>query len=154
MKLSRTVAYAVKAMVALASESRESPVCCKTLAESGDMPERFLLQILRTLVTHNLLHSVRGVYGGYCLARKPEEITLLEIVEAIDGPFSLHLPDGSPCDAAIEKSLAELSERLRQDFADIKLSELVSEECRPQNREPVRTSDQQQHENHSEMVTA
>src|SRR5581483_9865662 len=51
MKLSRTVSYAVKAMVALAAAPRESPVCCKNLAESGEMPERFLLQILRTLVT-------------------------------------------------------------------------------------------------------
>jgi Rrf2 family protein len=130
MKLSRTVSYALKAMVALASEAGESPVCCKHLAEVGGMPERFLLQILRTLVTHNLLRSVRGVYGGYCLARDPREITLLEIVEAIDGPFSLHLPDGTPCDTAIGKSLSELSARLREDLDRVKLADLVSSECR------------------------
>jgi Rrf2 family protein len=106
------------------------------------MPERFLLQILRTLVTHGLLTSVRGVYGGYCLARSPEEISLLEIIEAIDGPFALRLPDATPSDAALEQSLHDLSERLRGNFAEVKLVHLVSPPCeaggtesRPSSRE-------------------
>lgn len=127
MKLSRTVAYALKAMAALASQAQESPVCCKQLAEGGDMPERFLLQILRTLVTHGLLTSVRGVYGGYCLARDPADITLLEIVEAIDGPFVLRLPDGAGKDSELERSLDTLSHRLRNSFADVKLTDLAEE---------------------------
>lgn len=140
MKLSRTVSYAVKAMVALAAEPRESPVCCKQLAESGDMPERFLLQILRTLVTNGLLTSVRGVYGGYCLARSPEEITLLEVIEAIDGPLALRMPDETSCDGALEKSLRDLSDRLRGNFSEVKLAHLVSNECEaPPCDEPRRS---------------
>lgn len=137
MKLSRTVSYAVKAMVALAASPQECPVCCKDLAESGDMPERFLLQILRTLVTNGLLTSVRGVYGGYCLARSPEEISLLEIVEAIDGPFGLRLPDATDQDAALERSLDELSARLRENFSRVRLAQLVNHDHRsPRRHEP------------------
>ena len=51
------------------------------------MPERFLLQILRVLVTHGILKSTRGVEGGYSLSRSPEAISLLEVIEAIDGPL-------------------------------------------------------------------
>lgn len=159
MKLSRTVSYAVKAMVALATAPREAPVCCKQLAEGGDMPERFLLQILRTLVTHDLLQSVRGVYGGYRLSRDPEDITLLEIVEAIDGPLSLHLPDESHNDSAIERSLSDLSGRLREDFADVKLSDLMPSENHDPNLEgavhPEHEAPGASHlAGHSEMVTA
>jgi Rrf2 family protein len=51
------------------------------------------LQVLRILVTHNLLHSTRGVDGGYYLTRPPKEITLSEIVSAFDNPLELNLPD-------------------------------------------------------------
>ncbi len=54
----------------------------------GQMPERFLLQILRSLVTHGILSSTRGVDGGYALERPVEQISLLEVIEAIDGPLN------------------------------------------------------------------
>jgi hypothetical protein len=51
------------------------------------MPERFLLQILRVLVTHGILRSTRGVDGGYALTKPADQISLLEVIEAIDGPL-------------------------------------------------------------------
>src|SRR5580698_8195016 len=86
MKLSRTVAYAVQATVRLAHSDSGIPVPCSQLAAEGHMPERFLLQILRHLVTHGILNSTRGVDGGYALERNAEDISLLDIIEAIDGP--------------------------------------------------------------------
>ena len=87
MKLSRTVAYAVRATLQLAQYSQGTPVPCSKLASEGHMPERFLLQILRNLVTHGILRSTRGVEGGYALTRPPEQISLLEVIEAIEGPI-------------------------------------------------------------------
>src|SRR5215216_4770031 len=87
MKLSRTVAYAVRATLQLAQLQSEGPVPCSHLASSGKMPERFLLQILRNLVTHGILRSTRGVDGGYALVRPPHQISLLEVIEAIEGPY-------------------------------------------------------------------
>src|SRR4026209_2258344 len=87
MKLARTVSYAVQATLQLAKNESSEPVPCSQLASTGKMPERFLLQILRDLVTHGILRSTRGVDGGYALLRPAEEITLLDLVEAIEGPL-------------------------------------------------------------------
>jgi Rrf2 family protein len=87
MKLSRTFAYAVCATLELAGAEPGKPVPCKKLARAGNIPERFLLQILRSLVTCGLLRSTRGVEGGYCLSRPSSEITLHDITEALHNPL-------------------------------------------------------------------
>ena len=93
MRLSRTVAYGVYATLQLAQSESKTPVPCSRLAAAGNMPERFLLQILRNLVHHGILHSTRGVDGGFMLGRGPHDISLLEVIEAIDGPLEAGLPD-------------------------------------------------------------
>ena len=66
MKLSRTVAYAVRATLQLAQLEADGPVPCSKLANEGKMPERFLLQILRNLVTHGILRSTRAAPTAAC----------------------------------------------------------------------------------------
>jgi Rrf2 family protein len=101
------------------------------------MPERFLLQILRHLVTHGILHSTRGVDGGYNLERSADEISLLELIEAIDGPLHSALPagDGAPLqyDAKLREAMESITETARQQLAAIKLSDLLSP---PETAEP------------------
>ena len=80
MKLSRSVSYALQAVLQLAASDARTPVPCSQLAAEGSMPERFLLQILRHLVAHGILDSARGVEGGYVLERSPDEISLLEVI--------------------------------------------------------------------------
>ena len=92
MKLSRTVIYAIRATLQLAQAKSMAPVPCSQLAMEGQMPERFLLQILRSLVTRGLLCSTRGVDGGYYLARPAEQISLKDIIEAFDNPLSPAIP--------------------------------------------------------------
>jgi Rrf2 family protein len=77
------------------------------LAQLGDMPERFLLQVLRNLVNEGLLKSTRGVDGGYRLAKPLSQITLLEIVEAIDGPIQPDLPQIGGLTPQSQRKLAE-----------------------------------------------
>jgi len=130
MKLSRTVAYAVQATMLLAQSKSGSPVPCSHLAAEGHMPERFLLQILRHLVTHGILHSTRGVDGGYALERKPEEISLLEVIEAIDGPLITMLPgsDSSPASQSelkLRDALEKVTSNSRTQLQAIKLSNLI-----------------------------
>lgn len=129
MKLSRTVAYAVQAILQLAQEDSKTPVPCSYLAAQGHMPERFLLQILRSLVTHGILQSTRGVDGGYNLERSPQEISLLEVIEAIDGPLKSSLPlnDGLPEETAarLRDVLNRVTERARRDLQEIKLVHLL-----------------------------
>jgi Rrf2 family protein len=92
MKLSRTIAYAIHATLQLSGGERGVPIPCSQLASEGRMPERFLLQILRSLVTRGLLCSTRGVDGGYYLARPAEQISLRDIVEAFDNQLSPAMP--------------------------------------------------------------
>ena len=76
--------YAVVAMAELA-RSGEGPVPIAQIAERRAMPVQFLEQLFSTLRRDGLLLSQRGVKGGYRLARPPEEITVLEVVQALDG---------------------------------------------------------------------
>jgi len=101
---------------------------CSRLAKVGEMPERFLLQVLRGLVNHGLLTSTRGVDGGYSLARPASEISLLQILEATDGPLTAELP---PLECIPRTAQIHLQETLRQITAqtcrlleDVKLFDL------------------------------
>jgi Rrf2 family protein len=76
--------YAVVAMAELA-RSGDRPVPIAQVAERRGMPVQFLEQLFSTLRRDGLLHSQRGVKGGYTLARAPEEITVLEVVQSLDG---------------------------------------------------------------------
>lgn len=76
--------YAVVAMAELA-RSGDRPMPVKELAERRDIPDQFLEQLFSTLRRSGLLSSHRGSKGGYTLARPPEEISILEVVQALDG---------------------------------------------------------------------
>jgi Rrf2 family protein len=95
------------AAVQLSDSPASPPVPCSQLAQLGDMPERFLLQVLRNLVNDGLLKSTRGVDGGYRLAKPLSQITLLDIVEAIDGPIQPELPQIGGLMPQSQKKLAE-----------------------------------------------
>jgi Rrf2 family protein len=92
MKFSHATFYGIAAMLHLAEANGQVPIPCSQIARAGNMPDRFLLQVLRTLVTRGLLHSTRGVDGGYYLARPAREISLREIVAAFDNPLEPLLP--------------------------------------------------------------
>jgi Rrf2 family protein len=130
MKLSRTVAYAIQATLQLAQSPSENPVPCSQLAADGHMPERFLLQILRHLVTHGILHSTRGVEGGYSLERKPEDISLLDVIEAIEGPLTSDIPtvdgvSGAMFHGRLTEVLDEVTNTARRQLGEIKLVSLM-----------------------------
>ncbi len=129
MKLSRTVAYAVQATLQLAKSGSNMPVPCSQLASDGKMPERFLLQILRNLVTHGILRSTRGVDGGYMLVRPADEVSLLEVIEAIDGPLNAdsNLSDVLPANShdKLQDALTQVTSTARQQLEAIKLSQLL-----------------------------
>lgn len=76
--------YAVVALAELARRGGR-PVPIKEVAERRDIPEQFLEQLFSTLRRAGLLVSHRGMRGGYTLSRPPEEITVLEVVQTLDG---------------------------------------------------------------------
>jgi Rrf2 family transcriptional regulator, cysteine metabolism repressor len=76
--------YAVVALAELA-RAGDRPVPIAQVAERRDMPVQFLEQLFSTLRRDGLLQSQRGVKGGYTLARPPDQITVLEVVQSLDG---------------------------------------------------------------------
>ena len=84
LELTRRSEYAIRACLRLATANR--PVTSHAIAVATDVPERFLARVLLDLVRAGLLDARLGRSGGYRLARPPRELTLLELVEAIEGP--------------------------------------------------------------------
>lgn len=130
MKLSRTITYALRATTHLAKADRKVPIPCSQLASAGNMPERFLLQILRSLVTHGILRSTRGVDGGYSLVRPPTEVSVLDVISAIDGPLEtdVSLVDGlsEESQMRLKRAFEQINATARDQLNAIKLSQLVS----------------------------
>ena len=79
--------YALRALVELHRHGDAGPVPIAELARLGDIPVQFLEQLFAVLRRSGLLRSQRGVKGGYSFARPASEITVLEVVELLDGPI-------------------------------------------------------------------
>jgi Rrf2 family protein len=85
MKLTRASSYALHAVAYMAQQKTNSPIASDKIAKVRDIPARFLLKVLKPLVSARVLQSIKGPNGGYKLARPATNITILEIVEAVDG---------------------------------------------------------------------
>ena len=93
MNISSRCEYACRAVVELAlREHSNAPTTAVFIAEQRSIPEKYLVHILLQLKRVGIVRSVRGAQGGYLLGRSPDDITLLNIVRAIDGPVLEPLP--------------------------------------------------------------
>lgn len=130
MKLPNTVAYAVRAACNLAQTAPQSPIPCSELAREGRMPDRFLLQVLRTLVNHGILESTFGVSGGYVLSRSPEKTTLRDIIDAFDNALEIQLPTlecvAPTIQSQLNEVLARVSRAARIELHKVTIAELVA----------------------------
>jgi Rrf2 family protein len=87
MRLGKAAAYGVYATVHIAERYKKKPIQGDAIAESCGIPASHLMKVLQQLVRARILESERGPNGGFSLRRDPGSITLLEIIEAIDGPI-------------------------------------------------------------------
>jgi Rrf2 family protein len=88
MRVSAKADYAVRAAIELASAPPEEPVKGDAIAAAQDIPLRFLENILAELRQQGLVHSRRGQEGGYWLARPADDITIAEVIRAVEGPLA------------------------------------------------------------------
>lgn len=105
--LTRKTDYALVALAALAeqAEGEGRPMSARQIAEAYDLPPALLMNLLKDLHKAGIVCSRRGAGGGYLLCRDPEEISLLRIIEALEGPVKVALccddeeshGDGEPC---------------------------------------------------------
>jgi Rrf2 family cysteine metabolism transcriptional repressor len=93
MNISSKCEYAARAVLELARRAPDAqPVSASQIAASQEIPEKYLVHILLQLKHAGLVRSMRGARGGYLIAKRPEMITLRDIVLAIDGPAMDPLP--------------------------------------------------------------
>lgn len=112
--------YALRALVELGRQGGDAPVPIGELARRRDIPVQFLEQLFAVLRRSGLLKSQRGVKGGYSFAKEPSEITVLEIVELLDGPVG----------AGSEGIFAEAAAAAREVLSGVTVAELVEREQR------------------------
>jgi len=90
MQITRQADYAVRAVLYLATLGESGRAPTGQIARKQHVPPSFLAKIVSQLSVAGVLHTSRGARGGVSLARRPEEISLLEVIEVIDGPISLN----------------------------------------------------------------
>jgi Rrf2 family protein len=90
MQITRQADYAVRAVLYLARMENGERAATSMVAREQNIPPSFLAKIISQLSIAGLLHTSRGARGGVTLARAPKDISLLEVVEAIDGPIQLN----------------------------------------------------------------
>jgi Rrf2 family cysteine metabolism transcriptional repressor len=112
--------YALRALVELARLGGGGPVPIGELARRRDIPVQFLEQLFAVLRRAGILKSQRGVKGGYSFARDPSEVTVIEVVELLDGPVG----------AGSEGLFADAAEAARQVLAGSTVADIVERENR------------------------
>ncbi len=96
MQITRQADYALRAMYYLSKLDPNERAATSQIAQEQRIPPSFLAKIISQLSIAGLIHTSRGARGGVSLARPPSEISILEVVEAIDGPIMLNECTTSP----------------------------------------------------------
>ena len=130
MKISRSTGYGVLAAGYIARHQKDGIVLSQTISKEYKIPLEYLLKIMQQLVRANILRSKRGPRGGFTLARTTNKITLLDIIEAVDGPLAsqLNLEEHSKRDkftVKSEKAYAQGLNAARAVYQKTKLSDLL-----------------------------
>lgn len=126
MRITQEADYAVRIIDCLARQKKR--LDARSISEKTGVTLRFTLKILRKLLISEIVLSYKGVQGGYELARKPAEINMRQVIEAVDGPIAIsrclsgELPcsrtDGD-CGCYYHKIFADVSKDIRDKFESI-----------------------------------
>lgn len=130
MKIGRSTGYGLLAAAYIAQHQKEGIVLSQDIAKKYKIPLEYLLKILQFLVKANILRSKRGPRGGFTLAKPPKQVSLLQVIEAIDGPMEsdLNLKEhakGEKFTGKIERTYDQAIKQARQVFSKTKLSDLT-----------------------------
>jgi Rrf2 family protein len=137
MKVSLRATYGIIAAVDLALHDAAQPVCAKSIAQRQGIPARFLEQVLHAMKKAGVVSSQRGAQGGYVLGRKASELSVADIVDALDGPMlktNGQQPKRSGARAAKREALlAQVWDRVKQAELDV-LSEVTVKDLAERQR--------------------
>ena len=143
MQITRAADYAVRVMVHLAALPWAVSVRGPALARATDVPQSFLSKVLQQLVQAGLIYSQRGAGGGFRLAVSAGKVSLLDVVEAIEGPTRLNacLEPGPSCTrkswCAAHGVWLEAQTALERVLRGVSIAKLASQSRRNRNHEAV-----------------
>ena len=132
LRFSKRADYALMAMKHLAINPTRH-ASARSIAQCYRIPLELLAKILQRLVRKGLLRSRHGIRGGYELARKPSAISVLEVIQAIDGPLSLTTcsPDNHRCaqfrSCCVRDPLWQIRDRITQTLRELSMFDLTME---------------------------
>jgi Rrf2 family protein len=130
MQITRQADYAIRAVRYLAKLGPNQRAATSTVAQEMKIPPSFLAKIISQLSIAGLLHTSRGARGGVTLAHEPGEISMLDVVEAIDGPILLNECVGDPTsctfsdDCLVHPIWVEVQESLVKRLRETKFDQL------------------------------
>ncbi|GBD92876.1 HTH-type transcriptional regulator IscR [bacterium BMS3Abin05] len=137
LRLSKKTEYALIALKDIALNSRIQLMTAREISENHQVPRDLLAKILQTLTHHSIIRSVQGAKGGYILNKPVEEITLLGLIEILDGPAGLmecSLPEPVNCTyldtCSIRCQLALLNQKILAMLQGITLRHFLRNELK------------------------
>ncbi len=120
MKISTKGRYGVRILLDLALHDNETPRLIRDISQSQQISEKYISRLIISLRKAHMVRSIRGAKGGFRLAKQPEELTLLDIVEVMEGPISIidcvRCPE--KCQKAEKCATREVWERLNSDIQE------------------------------------
>jgi Rrf2 family protein len=131
MKLSPAAELAIRGAVVLAQQYGKGPTTLADICELRDLSREYLARVFGLLAKADIVTPIRGKKGGYVLARDPRNVTLLEVIEAVEGPQALNLCQYDPpkCDRAgtckVRHIWAELQETFENKLRSVTLAECL-----------------------------
>lgn len=139
MEITRQADYAIRSMIHLAELPLNGRVATAVISEAEGIPLPFLTKVISRLATAGLVTTSRGMGGGVSLARPPEEVTLLHVVEAVDGPILLNhcLLRSGTCErdtyCAAHDVWNEIQDHFVQELNNVTMKELAQRQAEKRN---------------------
>lgn len=133
MQLNQATDYAFRLVLHLAMRPEGEIINGNEISEQESIPPRFLLKIVRYLNKAGIVKSYRGVDGGFALAQSPAEITLLDVIKAMEGPISIHrcLEDREACskhcteECPVHEALGGIQAQIVEGLSKVNFSSLA-----------------------------
>ena len=137
LRLSKKADYALMAMKQLARKVGEPSTSAREIAEQFDIPIELMAKVLQRLVRTGLLISTQGTRGGYALSRPSAAITVADVIQAIDGPFTVTAcsTENNGCDqyskCNIRDPLWQIKERIVATLGTVTIAEMAADNDMP-----------------------
>jgi len=135
MRLSPAAEFAVRGVLVLAENYGNGPVTLDTICRARGLSKQYLVKLFAPLIRAKLITPIRGKKGGYLLARPPKDITVLEVIEAVEGPIVLNFCQDNPpqCDRTgcpMRDVWCDLQETIRRKLKSMTFASCISAQAK------------------------